>query len=152
MAALVNSVVIEAPGEVVFDYAVDLSNELEWGTPVHIVKLTDGPVRVGSRFDAEWEERRPDRSRLCRSGPAAPLGHYGTGSKNGRQPVRRRTGSWSDQVALNSDHGIAPTRLALGTAPSAQARDAEDGRENLAALKGAIERRQQPPEAGDGES
>ena len=129
MAALVNSVVIEAPGEVVFDYAVDLSNELEWGTPVHIVKLTDGPVRVGSRFDAEWEERRPDRSRLCRSGPAAPLGHYGTGSKNGRQPVRRRTGSWSDQVALNSDHGIAPTRLASGVASCAQARDAEDGRE-----------------------
>ena len=59
MAALVNSVDIEAPGEVVFDYAVDLSNELEWGTPVRIVKLTDGPVQVGSRFDAEWKNGGP---------------------------------------------------------------------------------------------
>src|SRR5215469_2198844 len=83
------------------------------------------------------EERRPDRSRLCRGGPAAPLGNLGTGSENGRQPVRRRTGSWSDQVALNSDHGIAPTRLASGVASCAQARDAEDGREKSSSAEGS---------------
>lgn len=59
MAILVNSIDITAPAEVVFDYASDLSNELEWGEPVRIVKLTDGPIGVGTRFDAEWKGGGP---------------------------------------------------------------------------------------------
>ena len=55
MAVLVNSVEISAPAEAVFDYASDLANELEWGEPMRIAKVTQGPVGVGTRFDAEWK-------------------------------------------------------------------------------------------------
>lgn len=59
MAVLVNSIDITAPAEVVFDYASDLSNELEWGEPVRIARLTDGPVAVGTLFDAQWKGGGP---------------------------------------------------------------------------------------------
>jgi hypothetical protein len=59
MPRLINSVEIGAPAEAVFDYTADLSNELEWGEPVRIVRLTEGPIRVGSRFDAEWKQGGP---------------------------------------------------------------------------------------------
>jgi|SRR5215471_14162317 len=59
MAVLVNSIEIEAPADAVFDYAADLSNELEWGEPVRIERLTEGPLRVGSRFAAEWKGGGP---------------------------------------------------------------------------------------------
>ena len=42
-----------------FDYASDLSNEPAWGEPLRVLKLTEGPVRVGSRFDAEWKGGGP---------------------------------------------------------------------------------------------
>jgi hypothetical protein len=41
--------------EDVFDYCVDLAHEPEWNPKArHVVKLTDGPVGLGTRFEAEF--------------------------------------------------------------------------------------------------
>ena len=59
MTELQNSVTINRPQEVVFDYCVDLSNELEWNPDVQSMeKLTDGPVRLGTKYRAKWTRSR----------------------------------------------------------------------------------------------
>ena len=41
--------------EDVFDFLTDLRHELDWNPSAkHIEKLTDGPIRVGTRFRAQW--------------------------------------------------------------------------------------------------
>lgn len=48
------AVIRRSPSDV-FAYLSDLRNELEWNPGArHIVKLTDGPVGVGTRFQAQW--------------------------------------------------------------------------------------------------
>ena len=54
MAVIENSVQIERSPEDVFDYLVDLRNELEWNPDVESMKkLTDGPISVGTKFLAK---------------------------------------------------------------------------------------------------
>jgi uncharacterized protein YndB with AHSA1/START domain len=56
VTVIVNSVEIARPIEDVFDYLSDQSNELHWNPSVESMeKLTDGPVRVGTRYRAKWK-------------------------------------------------------------------------------------------------
>jgi hypothetical protein len=48
-----------APAEV-FDFCSDLTNEAKWNPDVERVeKITDGPVGVGTRYEAKWTNTRP---------------------------------------------------------------------------------------------
>jgi uncharacterized protein YndB with AHSA1/START domain len=52
--------VIRRPPQDVFDYCSDLRSELQWNPKVNYVeKLTDGPVRVGTRYRARWANSGP---------------------------------------------------------------------------------------------
>lgn len=52
-----NSVYIDRPPEVVFEYAADMRHELEWNPDVQSMqKLTDGPIGLGTRFAAKWKQ------------------------------------------------------------------------------------------------
>lgn len=56
MTLFVNSAVIAAPRERVFDYVADRENEREWNPECKSVeKITDGPIGVGSRWRAQWK-------------------------------------------------------------------------------------------------
>jgi len=57
MAVTENTVFIEQPTEIVFDYLVDLRNELKWNPQVEsMVLITEGPIGVGSKFLAKWKQ------------------------------------------------------------------------------------------------
>lgn len=59
MAVIESSVFIQRRPEDVFDYLVDLRNELEWNPGVESMKkLTDGPVAVGTRYRAKWKQSK----------------------------------------------------------------------------------------------
>lgn len=59
MTTIRNSVYIHRPPEDVFDYLVDLRNELEWNPGIESMeKLTDGPIGVGTRFLAKWKQSK----------------------------------------------------------------------------------------------
>ena len=52
-----NSVFIDRPPEVVFDFASDMRNEKKWNPDVEkMEKITDGPVGLGTRFAAKWKQ------------------------------------------------------------------------------------------------
>ena len=56
MTAITNTVLIDRKPEEVFDYCVDLRNELEWNPDAQSMdKVTDGPLGVGTRFLAKWK-------------------------------------------------------------------------------------------------
>lgn len=56
-ASVTNSVIIDRPPEVVFDYGIDMRHELEWNPDVVTMKkVTDGPVGLGTRYAAEWKQ------------------------------------------------------------------------------------------------
>ena len=62
MAALAYSTetVIRRPPQDVFDYCSDLRSELQWNPNVkYVEKLTDGPVGVGTRYQAQWSNSGP---------------------------------------------------------------------------------------------
>ena len=86
MAVINNSTLINCTPAEAFDYFVDIRNELEWNPDaVSMVKLTDGPVRQGTRFLAKWKSstqivRVVDNQvvgyrRTVAHGLAAGLGH-----------------------------------------------------------------------------
>ena len=57
MAVIKNSVQIHRSPEEVFDYLVDLRNELEWNPDAQSMeKKTDGPINVGTKFLAKWKQ------------------------------------------------------------------------------------------------
>lgn len=57
MAVIENAVNIERLPEEVFDYLVDLRNELKWNPGVESMeKITDGPIGVGTRYRAKWKQ------------------------------------------------------------------------------------------------
>ena len=59
MAVIENSVQIDRSPEEVFDYLVDLRNELEWNPDVQsMAKITDAPIGVGTRFLAKWKQSK----------------------------------------------------------------------------------------------
>jgi Polyketide cyclase / dehydrase and lipid transport len=46
---------IDRPPEDVFDYVTDISREFEWNPRTkRVVKLTDGPIGAGTRWEGEW--------------------------------------------------------------------------------------------------
>jgi uncharacterized protein YndB with AHSA1/START domain len=54
------SVEVRRPVEEVFDYCTDIAHEPEWNPHTRYAeKLTDGPVREGTRYKAEWVEGDP---------------------------------------------------------------------------------------------
>lgn len=56
MAVITNHTSVACTPEELFDYCVDIRNELEWNpTAVSMAKLTDGPVGVGTTFLARWK-------------------------------------------------------------------------------------------------
>ena len=83
MAVIENSVQIERVAEEVFEYLVDLRNELEWNPDTQSMeKLTDGPIGVGTKFLAKWKQsqlievectrfERPHRWAYSNGGPLA---------------------------------------------------------------------------------
>jgi uncharacterized protein YndB with AHSA1/START domain len=53
-------IMIQRPPEEVFDYCSDLRSELQWNPKVkYVEKLTDGPVRIGTRYRARWSNSGP---------------------------------------------------------------------------------------------
>ena len=59
MAVIENSVQIDRSPEEVFDYLVDLRNELEWNPDVQsMAKITDDPIGVGTKFLAKWKQSK----------------------------------------------------------------------------------------------
>jgi hypothetical protein len=55
MAIIENSVEIARSPEVVFDFIVDMTNELKWNPAVKFMeKLTDGPAGQGTKYRAQW--------------------------------------------------------------------------------------------------
>jgi hypothetical protein len=57
MAVIENTVEIERTPDVVFDYLVDLRNELKWNPDVQSMeKITEGPIGVGTQFRAKWKQ------------------------------------------------------------------------------------------------
>jgi hypothetical protein len=55
MAVLKNSVVIACVPEQAFDFLSDHRSELEWNPECQAMeKLTEGPIRVGTRYRAKW--------------------------------------------------------------------------------------------------
>ena len=60
MVVIENSVVIERPIDEVFDFAADMRNELKWNPDVESMeKVTEGPVGLGTRFNAKWHTSPP---------------------------------------------------------------------------------------------
>jgi hypothetical protein len=56
MVVILNQVLVTSPPEELFDYCVDLRNELEWNPAARSMeKLTDGPIGVGTKFLARWK-------------------------------------------------------------------------------------------------
>jgi uncharacterized protein YndB with AHSA1/START domain len=54
-----NSVQIDRPREVVFDFLSDPRNELRWNPKVEVMeKITEGPLGVGSKFKAKWTKSK----------------------------------------------------------------------------------------------
>ena len=59
MTTITNSILIERKPEEVFDYCVDLRNELEWNPGAQSMeKITQGPIGVGTKFLAKWKQSR----------------------------------------------------------------------------------------------
>jgi carbon monoxide dehydrogenase subunit G len=57
MTVIENSVQLERPPEDVFDYLVDMRNELEWNPDVESMeKILDGPIGLGTKFRAKWKQ------------------------------------------------------------------------------------------------
>lgn len=51
---------IERPPESVFDYCSDHTNEIEWNPEMRrVVKLTEGPIGVGTPYEMEFRPGRP---------------------------------------------------------------------------------------------
>lgn len=56
MATITNQTLVACTPGQLFDYCVDIRNELDWNpTAVSMEKLTDGPVGRGTRFLARWK-------------------------------------------------------------------------------------------------
>ena len=52
-----NSIFIDRPPGVVFDYASDMRHELEWNPDIEsMAKVSDGPVGLGTQFAAKWKQ------------------------------------------------------------------------------------------------
>jgi len=98
MAVIESSTLIKRSPEDVFDYLVDLRNELEWNPGVvSMEKLTDGPIGVGTRYLAKWKQSqrievecvafdRPHRWAYTNGGPVSvtftvTLTPYQTGTR-----------------------------------------------------------------------
>ncbi|MEY2468509.1 MAG: hypothetical protein QOF21_1207, partial [Actinomycetota bacterium] len=59
MTAISSTAFIERTPEEVFDYCVDLRNELKWNPGVEAMeKVTDGPVGLGTRYLAKWKQSK----------------------------------------------------------------------------------------------
>ncbi len=57
MAVIENTVEIDRSPEEVFDYLVDLRNELEWNPDVvSMEKITEGPIVLGTKYRAKWKQ------------------------------------------------------------------------------------------------
>lgn len=55
-----NAVEIARSPEEVFDYCTDMSREPEWNSRTrYVVKITQGPVGLGTRYRAEWIKGNP---------------------------------------------------------------------------------------------
>ena len=59
VAVIENDTFIERAPEDVFDYLVDLRNELKWNRGVESMeKLTEGPIGVGTKYLAKWKQSK----------------------------------------------------------------------------------------------
>jgi Polyketide cyclase / dehydrase and lipid transport len=60
MAVVENAVDIARSPEDVFDYCTDLTREPEWNPKaMRVEKLSDGPIAVGTRYEAEFLKGNP---------------------------------------------------------------------------------------------
>ena len=56
MTVIENQTTVACAPEALFDYCVDLRNELEWNpTAMSMEKVTDGPIGVGTKYLARWK-------------------------------------------------------------------------------------------------
>jgi hypothetical protein len=143
MPTLVNSIEIEAPADEVFDYASDLTNELEWGSAVvRVERIGEGPIGVGSKFLAEWKGSGPVEIEYVRF--ERPR-HWTALGRN----ARIDTNLSGEVVALGADRcrftagmEIVPHGFFRLLTPLLLRAMQKTERKNLAALKSTIERKQ----------
>jgi uncharacterized membrane protein len=67
LAVVENAVEIARSPEDVFDYCVDLTREPEWNPKAkRVEKVTDGPIGLGTRYEAEFLKGSPMTIELVR--------------------------------------------------------------------------------------
>ena len=141
MTVLTNSVDIGATPEQVFDYACDMTNELEWNPKiVSMERLDEGPMRIGSTYRAEWPGsgaaivevtalERPERWTSVSRGRGLDIAFEGRVARSGE----------GSRLTITMD--LRPRGLMKLAAPLlARAMQRTESR-NLPALRDAIERR-----------
>jgi hypothetical protein len=143
MTVLSNSIEIGATPEAVFDYASDMTNELEWNPKiVSMERLDHGPVTVGSRYRAEWPGSGPAMVEVT----AVERPHRWTSFSRGRGldiAFEGRVAPAGSGSRLTVMMDLRPRGVMKVAAPLlARAMQRTEAR-NLPALRDAIERRQQ---------
>ena len=100
--------VIRRPPQDVFDYCSDLRSELQWNPKVNYVeKLTDGPVRVGTRYRARWANSGPTAVEVVQFDRPRKLGDQDHGTRH-EHPVPRHRHRRRPRGTLHRTAG-APT-------------------------------------------
>lgn len=139
------SVEVHRPAEAVFDYCTDLSHEPEWNPHTRYVeKLTDGPIRRGTRYKAEWNPGDPmiveyvdlDRPRSWRStGRSRRLRTIGEG----------HVVPTPEGARLEVRMVLRPRGLVAAVTPVLGRLLRRREKQNLAAIKAALESSPAPP-------
>jgi len=148
MPRVEEEIVIDRPADEVFAFVTTPENDQEWvSTAVERRRLTEGPIRVGSRIRAvdkflgrriestfEVTEREPNARWTIRlEGPIAATGSYLLEPVNGRTLFR-----W----ILDADPGLGGLYLGRVTDPLVTLLFRRRVRVDLRRLKDALERRQ----------
>jgi hypothetical protein len=139
---IVTSIEIEAPADEVFDYASDLTNELEWGPAVvWVERLGEGPIRVGSTFRAEWKGSGPVEVEYVRFEPPHRWTALGRNARVDTNLSGEVVALGLDRCRFTASMEIVPHGIFKLLTPLLLRGMKKTERKNLAALKATIERK-----------
>jgi uncharacterized protein YndB with AHSA1/START domain len=108
-AVIETAIDIARPAELVFGYCSDHTHEIEWNPAMRrVVKITDGPIGTGTRYQMEFLPGHPIVAECVRFDP--PTAWTVTGSGNGMRswfsaaslqprPVRGSICTWKSRPA-----------------------------------------------------
>jgi uncharacterized protein YciI len=131
---------IHAKAQAVFDFCSDLRNELRWNDRARsVVKLTDGPVDVGTRFRGQWVATKPVDVEIVEYVP--PTSWASTSRTSGLEVCTRGTVVPTLEGASYAiDIAARPTTLgARITLPLVLRIMRRGERRNMASIKAALE-------------